>query len=252
MADTIVAKIPAGWYPDPLGLPQRRWWDSSSWTQHVTPDNQAAPHAQATGYATNTYGTATHADHDGYAAGGSSVGTLTRTRPTDHLVQQTDEPAVQAAPIAHAYIPMAMNTPVQFRKPEGPRASGTAAAWMIAVMPLVQLATVLALILLLEDFGSFMQAAVAFVFFLWTAVLASHDKRKLLTLGHRAAASPWWLLLTPLAYLIARTVCVRKQGGQGSAPMWVYILLSTIPAVAAVALFVGADALQLAVAAATR
>ena len=26
---------PAGWYPDPLGLPQLRWWDSTAWTHQV-------------------------------------------------------------------------------------------------------------------------------------------------------------------------------------------------------------------------
>ena len=147
---------------------------------------------------------------------------------------------------------MAVNTPVQFRQPEGPRASGTAAVWMIAVMPAIQLAAVLVLILVLEDFGRFIQVAVAFVFFLWTAVLASHDKRRLLTLGHRKAATPWWLLLSPLAYLIARTLCVREQGGHGSAPMWVYILLSTIPAVVAISLLVGADVFRILLLAATR
>ena len=175
-----------------------------------------------------------HSHHAAYASqeNAGSVGTLTQTRPTDRVEQPRSGTAVVDVPqMAHAYIPMAVNTPVQFRQPEGPRASGTAAVWMIAVMPAVQLAVVLALILVLEDFGRFMQVAVAFVFFLWTAVLASHDKRRLLTLGHREAATPWWLLLTPLAYLIARTRCVRKQGGHGSAPMWVYILLSTIPAV---------------------
>lgn len=28
--------VPAGWYPDPLGLPQLRWWDSQSWTEHTS------------------------------------------------------------------------------------------------------------------------------------------------------------------------------------------------------------------------
>lgn len=249
MTDVTVATIPAGWYPDPMGLPQRRWWDSSGWTQHVTPDHQGDSRPQST-----RYGAGTGSNHDSYAQSerAGSVGTLTQTRPTEHVEQRAARAATEAAPVAHAYIPMAVSTPVQFRQPEGPRASSTAAAWMIAVMPAVQLATVLALILVLEDFGSFMQLAVAFVFFLWTAVLASHDKRRLLALGHRAAATPWWLLLTPLAYLIARTVCVRKQGGQGSAPMWVYILLSMIPAVAAVAMLMGAGALQLAVLTATR
>lgn len=29
-------RVPAGWYPDPLGLPQLRWWDNHAWTEHTT------------------------------------------------------------------------------------------------------------------------------------------------------------------------------------------------------------------------
>jgi hypothetical protein len=29
-------RIPAGWYPDPLGLPQLRWWDNHAWTEHTS------------------------------------------------------------------------------------------------------------------------------------------------------------------------------------------------------------------------
>ncbi len=28
--------VAAGWYPDPLGLPQLRWWDSQAWTEHTS------------------------------------------------------------------------------------------------------------------------------------------------------------------------------------------------------------------------
>jgi len=28
--------VPAGWYPDPLGLPQLRWWDANAWTEHTS------------------------------------------------------------------------------------------------------------------------------------------------------------------------------------------------------------------------
>lgn len=28
--------VPAGWYPDPLGLPQLRWWDGQSWTEFTS------------------------------------------------------------------------------------------------------------------------------------------------------------------------------------------------------------------------
>jgi hypothetical protein len=247
MADLSVANIPAGWYPDPMGLPQRRWWDSSSWTQHVTPVHHDAPRTQPAGHSSDSRN-----HHAAYSSqeSAASVGTLTQTRPTE--LRRARAEVVDVPQMAHAYIPMAVNTPVQFRQPAGPRASGTAAVWMIALMPAVQLAAILALILVLDDFGRFVQAAVVLVFFLWTAVLASHDKRRLLILGHREAATPWWILLSPLAYLIARTVCVRKQGGQASAPMWVYILLSTIPAAVAVALFVGADAFHLVMLAAAR
>lgn len=158
--------------------------------------------------------------------------------------------AVRAA-VDHAYIPMAMNTPVQFRQPDGPTSSSTVAVWLIALMPAIQLAAVLGVIFGLSDFGSFMQLAVGFVFFLWTAVLASNDKRRLLSSGHREAATPWWLLLTPLAYLIARTVCVGKQGGRGSAgPLWVYIVLATAPFIAGAALLMGGNLMSVILAAA--
>jgi hypothetical protein len=35
-----VVRLPAGWYPDPTGLPQLRWWDNRAWTQHVTAARQ--------------------------------------------------------------------------------------------------------------------------------------------------------------------------------------------------------------------
>jgi hypothetical protein len=33
-------RVPAGWYPDPLGLPQLRWWDNHSWTEHTSDARQ--------------------------------------------------------------------------------------------------------------------------------------------------------------------------------------------------------------------
>ncbi|TXK20050.1 DUF2510 domain-containing protein [Homoserinibacter sp. GY 40078] len=29
---------PAGWYRDPLGIPQLRWWNGISWTNHIHED----------------------------------------------------------------------------------------------------------------------------------------------------------------------------------------------------------------------
>ena len=42
MSDPRGALPPAGWYPDPNGTPQHRWWDGQTWTVHVQ-------QAQATG-----------------------------------------------------------------------------------------------------------------------------------------------------------------------------------------------------------
>jgi Protein of unknown function (DUF2510) len=50
----VTSQPPAGWYPDPSGVPGQRWWDGTSWSDHVAP---AQPHpvapqpaGSATGY----------------------------------------------------------------------------------------------------------------------------------------------------------------------------------------------------------
>ncbi len=54
MSDDEYGRVPAGWYPDPLGLPQLRWWDNHSWTEHVSDARQpmmSTPVAAPTMYA---------------------------------------------------------------------------------------------------------------------------------------------------------------------------------------------------------
>jgi hypothetical protein len=40
VTDNDFGRAPAGWYPDPMGLPQLRWWDSIGWTQDVAEARQ--------------------------------------------------------------------------------------------------------------------------------------------------------------------------------------------------------------------
>ena len=47
MADDDV-RVPAGWYPDPLGLPQLRWWDNHAWTEHTSDARQPIVEEAAT------------------------------------------------------------------------------------------------------------------------------------------------------------------------------------------------------------
>ena len=36
MSQENLFTAPAGWYPDPLGIPQLRWWNSQGWTEQVS------------------------------------------------------------------------------------------------------------------------------------------------------------------------------------------------------------------------
>lgn len=45
MSSTPSVVAPAGWYRDPLGLPQVRWWNGMSWTniiEEIRPEIQLA------------------------------------------------------------------------------------------------------------------------------------------------------------------------------------------------------------------
>lgn len=53
--------VPAGWYPDPKGLPCERYWDGEHWSEETRPyrsttTNQSQPLKQRTGVDSNEIG----------------------------------------------------------------------------------------------------------------------------------------------------------------------------------------------------
>jgi len=57
---------PPAWYPDPLGRHQYRYWDGTSWTQHVADDGKTSvdPIVQAPKKTTSTTAASELSDHD--------------------------------------------------------------------------------------------------------------------------------------------------------------------------------------------
>jgi tellurite resistance protein TehA-like permease len=118
-----------------------------------------------------------------------------------------------------------------------PDKAETVAVWFIAVMPLVMVGVaVLAVTQLPDYYTRFMQGGLLFIVALVSIALAVRDSRELRMAGHLSPASPAWILLTPLGYLIARSVRVHKETGHGSAPLWGWLVIVAAVTAAAVLL----------------
>jgi hypothetical protein len=84
-----------------------------------------------------------------------------------------------------------------------------------------------------RDWILFAIAPLTIAFFVFTLVLGFQDRSRLRLLGHDQTASPWWIVLSPLIYLIVRSVRVRQSTGRrGSGPLTTYICLYIAPPLA--------------------
>lgn len=127
--------------------------------------------------------------------------------------------------------------------PPPPSRSGTVGAWMLALLPWLQLGLLVVIFVYVLggaavlstgalptevslDAVTLIPAAAALGLLIWIIVAVIVDRVGLKRHGFSRRPSFWWILLGPLIYLIARTVSVMRGRGRGGAPLWVYLLSS--------------------------
>jgi hypothetical protein len=183
--------IPAGWYTDPADPAGKRWWDGQRWTADVI-----APEPPPV----STFG---------------GAAPLART-----------ENAYVPFASTHTIAPATTETGVAY----------TRAGWWICAHPFWGVATQAVAVTLLNFTGAppagelaLGLVAVNIVFLGILIALAFADRAALLAGGNGSAASPWWMLLSPLGYLIARALEVRRWevGGWASVIWWSVALILT-------------------------
>jgi hypothetical protein len=202
MSNTVPPTIAAGWYSDPADATSLRWWNGSNWTQHV----QQRPAAVAV---------------QPVAAAPVVATPVVEPPIVENPVAQS--PAAESSLVAASAV---AETSGEERSTS--LSPNTVSSWFVALSPfyyaiafiiaLPALASIASLTILGEIAGAII--AIPFVIAL---IFAIADFSALKKRGLARPASPGWMFLTPLVYLIVRTVRVRRATGRGSAPLWVWI-----------------------------
>lgn len=270
--------VPAGWYPDPLGLPQLRWWDAQAWTEHTSEARAPIVIQPATRLA--------YADDDRHFGSEDELpsrrdlrererrenGSLLESETFIDTQPDEDREELSAQPLlamtlrelepplgddwdgatpgprpatSHTNAMPAASTLSAMADEVAPERAPkrmrtyTFASWVIALMPAVQL-TVLLLMLLVFNLSSNYPLILTLALLANAAILgfAFYDRLLLQTWGHKKPAVAWWALLREPPYLIARALRTFTETGKGFAPLAVWT--TTLGAIlAAVLIFPG-------------
>ena len=214
MTDQATRVVPAGWYQDPATSMQVRWWNGVAWTEHVREKPDAA-HA-VTETTEQRIASARELERQ-FGIGTSEIPVVAAQTPA-----QTAIAAPHANP-ANAASPARTVSPANSAKRSAARAS-TAAAWMIALSPL--LALVLGVV---AAYVYFYVAAAPYVFLIAAAVpyllcllWALGDGRTLRDRGFTPPSAAF-ALLTGLGYLI-----VRRTRVPGSGPIAMLLVVTVL------------------------
>lgn len=229
MNDSIIGNaVPAGWYADPSGLPQLRWWDSTAWSEHVHHPEFAGESAAVAAAAPAAASTSSVAvlERTAVSEDAESNGFLTYV--SEHCAVEWD-PSMETMQTGPARVGAFMSAaPIYVAEEEPGRARAyTSAVWFLAAMPLIQIALTVGIFALLGNVDNFRLAlGVVVVPYLWSVALAYTDRKTLINSGHFSTAHWAWALISPLLYLAIRTVRVHRLARRGSAPLWTWLLLT--------------------------
>jgi hypothetical protein len=201
VVDALV--IPPGWYPDPADESRTRWWNGTQWTHNVQDASPLAPLAPL-----------------------APLGTVV--------------PGIQSSTTQTGYVPF-QSAP---RELPGSRRgiAYTRSVWWIAFHPLWAIVPQVVIVALV-GVGSPLMISVGLailnlVIFVVLVALAMNDRAALVAGGNGSTGSPWWMLLSPLAYLIARTIEVKRWDSGGWGPLIWWIVSSILsPGLALIGIF---------------
>jgi hypothetical protein len=109
----------------------------------------------------------------------------------------------------------------------------TVGAWLLAFSGLLSSIAVLVVIgtsgtSITSAYSAGRFLGVGAVVFLVNVLFAEADRRKLRSLGYLSIPSLWWMLLSPLVYLIVRTVKVWGEVRKGIAPLVTYFVVNVV------------------------
>ncbi|MES2170943.1 MAG: DUF2510 domain-containing protein [Actinomycetota bacterium] len=148
---------------------------------------------------------------------------------TDHLLDPGDPPAAQqpvhvAQP---AYVPMQSSMQYGTRREptveRTPTATATTAIWILALYPFFYYAAVWAIIAATNAIAPVPLGILILVAFVLVWAMALWDHSALEARGIRAS-SVLWMLLSPIGYLIARRMRLKKLGIKADAPGNVFVI----------------------------
>ena len=211
MTNTGGSTTPAGWYTDPGGSGQLRWWDGTAWSAHLAPQPTPAPVVPLPPVvqAPTVYEPVMTADNQPYV-------------PFQGSWNNREQGGYSAGGAEDFARPAQWNT---------------GAAWLLAFSYIFTL--IVGLIYAVVEFPSLAlqtaetrQSSIAFASILiqlalWLVMvlLALTDRRKLRSFGYDRLASVLWILLfPPLLYLIMRGVAISREVRHGFGPLIAYLV----------------------------